>query len=180
MANAETIRYATRDDAGRLAALAEKTFRDAFAAENRAADMDAHCARSFGAELQRAEIEDAGLVTLLVESGGELVAYAQLAPGAPSRWIEGGTPAEIRRFYVDAAWHGRGIAQRLMERTLEIAGAAGVEVVWLGVWERNPRAIAFYGKSGFTQRGHQTFLLGADPQRDLVLARRISGGSEAR
>lgn len=48
--------------------------------------------------------------------------------------------------------------------------ARGSDVVWLGVWERNARAIAFYKKYGFVERGEHVFLLGHDRQRDIVMA----------
>jgi RimJ/RimL family protein N-acetyltransferase len=51
------------------------------------------------------------------------------------------------------------------------------DVVWLGVWERNPRAIAFYRKFGFVEVGDKVFPLGTDPQRDIVMARSVAGAS---
>jgi ribosomal protein S18 acetylase RimI-like enzyme len=60
-----------------------------------------------------------------------------------------------------------------MRAAAEHAGVAGARTLWLGVWERNPRAIAFYRKCGFTEVGTQTFVLGTDHQRDLVLERPI-------
>jgi len=88
--------------------------------------------------------------------------------------VTGGAPLEIVRFYVDRPWHGRGVAQQLMEAAVNTARAAGARTLWLGVWERNPRAIAFYRKCGFQDVGTQTFVLGADHQRDLVLTRSVA------
>lgn len=166
------IRVAHADDAAALAELAERTFRATFGELNRAGDMEAHCRNTYGPDLQAAEIADPGRTTLLCHVGDRLAGYGQL------RWNTGPTcviarrPAEIQRLYVDAPWHGKGIAQLLMDSLLEKAAATGADVVWLGVWERNPRAIAFYRKSGFDIVGEHTFLLGTDPQRDLVLARK--------
>jgi len=74
---------------------------------------------------------------------------------------------------VDHAWHGRGIAQRLMQATIDEAAAAGATTVWLGVWEHNARAIAFYGKHGFVDVGSHEFLVGSDPQTDRVMVRNL-------
>ena len=49
-----------------------------------------------------------------------------------------------------------------------------IDLIWLGVWEQNPRAIAFYTKWGFVEVGAQTFRLGSDLQRDLVMARELA------
>jgi diamine N-acetyltransferase len=169
-----TIRAARDGDAAALAALAERTFRDAFAAVNAAADMDLHCARHYAPAIQAAEIADPLGATLVVEGDGELIAYAQLR----RRPVPDGdalTPAvEIRRFYVLHAWHGSGLAAALMHECVAQARTAGAAVLWLGVWEHNPRAMRFYDKHGFTVVGEQPFVLGEDPQRDLVMTRPLA------
>jgi ribosomal protein S18 acetylase RimI-like enzyme len=165
------IRRAVAADAAALAALAERTFVEAFGARNRPEDLELHVRTSYGVEIQRSEILDADVATFVVECDGELVAYVQLAQGAVPPGVSGARPVEIRRFYVDAPWHGRGLAQRLMATALEMAAARAADVVWLGVWEENPRGIAFYRKYGFEVVGSHVFAVGSDPQRDLVMAR---------
>jgi ribosomal protein S18 acetylase RimI-like enzyme len=96
-----------------------------------------------------------------------LVAYAQLhmTPGVPHGDVE------LARFYVDQAHHGRGIAQALMTAVYANARALGGTRLWLGVWERNFRAIAFYRKCGFEKCGEHPFVLGTDLQTDWDMAR---------
>jgi ribosomal protein S18 acetylase RimI-like enzyme len=168
-----TIRRASARDARALAALAERTFREAFAPLNTPEDMDLHCARSYGESLQAREIADRTMETFVAVANEELVAYGQLRWGHGPPCVRGVRPVEIQRFYVDSQRHGKGLAQAFMAALLERARAAGADVVWLGVWERNPRAIAFYAKAGFTEAGEQVFTLGNDPQRDLVLTRQL-------
>ena len=138
-----------------------------YAADNRPEDIAEHLARSFGPAQQAREIGDPALVTLLAERDGALVGFAQLRWGAPPVAVTSRDAVEIQRFYVDRPWHRRGVAQALMGAALAEAGAAA----WLGVWERNPRAIAFYRKLGFVEVGSQEFLLGSDRQRDVVMLR---------
>lgn len=172
-----TIRTARESDAAALSALAERTFRDAFGAVNAAEDMDLHCARAYAPARQAAEIADAALATVVVEhevgQEGELVGYAQLRRRTSPAVAE---PAavEVQRFYLLQAWHGSGVAQALMEDAVARARAMGAAVLWLGVWEHNPRAIRFYEKHGFTTVGEQPFVLGKDPQRDLVMVRALA------
>jgi ribosomal protein S18 acetylase RimI-like enzyme len=168
------VRAATAGDAPALAVLAERCFRDTYAAGNTATDMDAHCARNFGAAQQAIEIADPATVTLLAEVAGALVAYAQLRLAAAPPCVSAARPAEILRFYVDRGWHGNGLARSLMHALLDAARARGRDVAWLGVWERNQRAQAFYRKCGFVEAGTHVFTLGADPQRDLVLVQRLA------
>jgi ribosomal protein S18 acetylase RimI-like enzyme len=167
------IRQATEADAAALAALAERTFRETFAQTNRAEDIDVHCRNSYGVGIQAAEIRDPGRTTLVCHVRDSLVAYGQLRwAGAPS-CVVATKPAEVQRLYVDAPWHGKGVAQALMASLLDAAIAGGADVAWLGVWEKNPRAISFYTKHDFAFVGDHVFVLGNDSQRDLVLAKRL-------
>ncbi len=158
------VRRAVPSDAAALAELAARTFSDAFAEHNRAEDMDAYLAKTYGETQQRREIEDPEVVTLVVEDGDALIAFAQLRGST----LEYGD-VELARLYVDREQHGRGIAQTLMNAAIDAARELGGALLWLGVWEHNPRAIRFYEKCGFRDIGSQPFLLGTDVQTDRVM-----------
>ncbi len=170
------IRYAVPLDAKNLAALAEATFRATFGSMNTAENMDLHCQESYGADIQLAELNDADVVTLVCEDDGKLIAYAQLRWSERPGCVPASNPGEIQRIYVAQAWQGKGIAQQLMERCLHEMANKASDMVWLGVWEHNPRAIAFYSKIGFTEVGSHVFPVGTDPQRDIIMLRPITGG----
>jgi ribosomal protein S18 acetylase RimI-like enzyme len=165
------IRPADESDALALSVLAERTFRAAFSESNTATNMHLHCGTYYGQALQLAEIRESSRETWVAETDNRLVAYVQLRLGAASPMISGERPVEIQRFYVDASHHGAGLAHQLMAHVLARAEAAGASALWLGVWERNSRALAFYRKWGFDVLGEHTFKLGDDPQRDLVMRR---------
>ena len=164
------IRHATTADAAALAEIAERTFRDTFAKDNTPEDLEAYVASAYGETLQRRELEDPKVLALLGESDdGTLIAYTQMR-----RVRSQHGEVEIVRFYVDRTYHGQGLAQQLMDAAVEAARELGATTVWLGVWERNLRAIAFYIKCGFRDVGSQPFLVGTDLQTDRVMARVIS------
>ncbi len=157
-----------------MADLAERTFRETFADGNNAADMDAHCARTYSAERQRLEIADPAIETFLAAaSSGDLAGYAMVRDGQPPAAVRGPSPIEIWRIYVDRAYHGQGVAQWLMDTCVDAARRRGAATLWLGVWEHNPRALAFYRKMGFVDVGEHVFLLGTDQQTDRVMARAL-------
>jgi GNAT superfamily N-acetyltransferase len=167
------IRKATVEDAAAVAAFAERTFVETFGADNTPQNLAAHVAQAFGVAPQTRELNDPRMMTLLGESGRTLVAFAQLRRGEPPECVTGPDPIELLRFYVDRPWHGTGIAQALMRAVEDAARHAGGRTLWLGVWERNPRAIAFYAKCGFTDIGEQKFIVGSDRQTDRVMARSL-------
>jgi diamine N-acetyltransferase len=174
-----TIRKANVGDAKRLAAIAEETFRDTFAAVNTAKDMELHCRTNYSEARQAEEIVDPNMVTLLCEQDGNLQGFAQLRWGDPPDCVVADAPGEIHRLYVVRDGHGRGVAHEIMTACLDEVGRHGSDVVWLGVWERNPRAIAFYMKFEFREVGEHIFPVGNDPQRDIVLARPVAHASSS-
>jgi len=135
--------------------------------------MNLHCAAHYSETLQCREILDPAMQTLVCQESGQLIGFAQLRSGPGPECLCAQQPAELQRLYVSKAWHGRGVAQDLIAAATALAGASGADQIWLGVWERNPRAIAFYRKCGFADVGEQTFKLGTDLQRDIVMRRLI-------
>lgn len=169
------IRRATDADADRLAEFARRTFVETFGADNTAEDMALHAAKSFGADIQLREIRDGGMVTFLAELGPTMAGFAQVRPGRSPACVTGDAPVELLRFYVDRPFHGHGIAQALMRAVERVARQLGGRTLWLGVWERNPRAIAFYAKCGFVDVGEHAFIVGTEEQTDRVMARALWG-----
>lgn len=167
------VRRAELSDAKRLAELAEETFRATFGAANTAADLATYCRNSYGEALQAREIVDPNRITLLCEEQGALLGFAQLRWTSTPSCVHAERAGEIQRFYVSEAWQGKGIARELMTASLKAMEQNEFDVVWLGVWEHNPRAIAFYRKFGFVEVGEHVFQLGEDAQRDIVMARRV-------
>jgi GNAT superfamily N-acetyltransferase len=165
------IRKSELSDALRLAELAELTFRNTFEATNTSEDMRLHCATHYSEAIQAREISDPEMATLVCDHDGQLVGFAQLRWGSPPDCIKAERPAEIQRLYVREAWHGKGVAQDLMSASIALAKTSHAGQVWLGVWEHNPRAIAFYRKWGFSEVGDHTFAVGTDPQRDIIMTR---------
>ena len=172
------IRPGAPGDAAVLAAFAARSFSDAFGRDNRPEDLAAHLASSYGVPQQSRELADPRYVTLLAEQGTTLAGYAQVRRQAPPPCVTGATPIELYRFYVDGTWHGRGVSQALMEAVRSAAAGMGGETIWLSVWEKNPRARAFYAKCGFQDVGTTDFHVGPDRQTDRVLVASLAGAPE--
>jgi diamine N-acetyltransferase len=164
------IRPAVVHDAAPLAAFAAEMFRATYATFNTADDIAAYEAAEFGVEQQTADIADPSGFVLIADDGPPIIGYAQIIARPPDA-------VEIKRFYIASAMHGRGVAQTLMDAVIRTAAARGAPTLWLGVWEQNPRAIAFYRKVGFAEAGVTSFTLGGDVQRDLLMVRDLRAPS---
>ena len=162
------IRRGATHDAASLAEFASRTFVETFGAANEPQHLQAHLAKAYGIEQQTVELRDPDVVTLLATLDG-LVAYAQVRRSPPPDCVEPSGSVELHRFYVDRTAHGTGVAQQLMAAVHACARELAAVRLWLGVWEHNPRAIAFYSKAGFADVGAHTFDVGGDLQVDRVM-----------
>ncbi|MDH3252216.1 MAG: GNAT family N-acetyltransferase, partial [Ignavibacteria bacterium] len=104
------IRDAQPTDAVGLAGLAETTFRESY----RELEVDEYCTGAFGPEIQLSELSDDSYKTIVVESAGVMIGYAQLVVSQAPPCVEGRDAIELRRIYVGKRWHGTGVAQDLM------------------------------------------------------------------
>jgi ribosomal protein S18 acetylase RimI-like enzyme len=164
------------EDAARLSTLAAATFVDTFGADNDPADMAAYVAGAFGTARQRDELRDPANTVFVARRGDELLGYAMLRAGPVPPCVGDPDAVEIARLYAATAAIGSGVGAALMERCLAECASRGRRTVWLGVWERNARAIAFYRRWQFVDVGTQRFQLGSDRQTDHVMARTVAVG----
>lgn len=165
-----TFRRALEKDAAQLGELAQKIFYDTFARFNTSDDMAMYCAEAFTPAAMTDAIREPMTEIIVAEENDRMIAYAQLHRDEAPPGVKGSSPIEVKRFYVLGEWHGRGLAQEMMREITRRSIEQGSDVLWLGVWEHNPRAIGFYRKLGFEEIGEQPFLLGTDWQRDLIMA----------
>src|SRR5689334_2784940 len=143
------IRRANLNDAAQLSELGAKTFFDTFAKDNTPENIKQHLENSFSPEIQSRELSQSNTIILIVESDSRAIGYAQLIVDSREEFIKGSRPLEIRRIYASQDYIGKGVGNELMKASLAEAAERGCDCVWLGVWEKNPRAIHFYKKWGF-------------------------------
>jgi GNAT superfamily N-acetyltransferase len=172
-ASSPIIRLAVSADAHLLAEIGARTFSETFAADNTPEDMAAYVSASFNSAQLEAELGDSRSTFLIAEIEGVAVGYARLHAGDVSKGVEGERPIELVRLYVSAEWLGRGIGEALMRACISEARQQGYRTLWLGVWERNSRARAFYRKWAFHEVGKHIFQLGEDRQTDVLMERSV-------
>lgn len=179
MTGSVQLRRASVTDAATLAEFGARTFVETFAADNSPDDLAAYLAQSFGEAIQRAELSSATITAFVAEVDGVIAGYAMLRQdgaesGLPPGLSSAAAPVELQRLYVSRELKGRGLAQLLMAQVEAEARRRGGRTLWLGVWERNSRAIAFYRKSGFIDVGTHVFQLGSDPQTDRLMSKPLA------
>ncbi len=162
------------EDLPALRDLAEATFLDTFSSQNAAHNMSAYASAAFAMDRVRAEYENTHSRFYLARTGSDIAGYLKLNTGPAQTEQDLENAMEIERIYATRAFQGQGIGKRLMATALETARAAGVDWVWLGVWEHNQKAIAFYEHQGFEPFGRHSFRLGDDVQVDVMMKKKMA------
>ena len=168
--SATEFRLADAADAAVLAEFMSRNFLAAYGDCSSPANIAATIARHYGLEAQQRQLADRTRLNLVMEREGAIAGHAQLR-------LFGDTPdkvrplptAEIARFYIDTAFHGQGLAQRMMAEVRRLAAARGARSLWLSVWQQQPQAIRFYEKEGFRIAGSLVFVVGDDPKDDWLM-----------
>lgn len=168
------LRDARPEDAALLAEIGAQSFREAFAAENTAENLAMFLEANFGAPQQSAELADRSSRFLIAEVDGQAAGYAKVSADTQLPGVNGSRPMELERLYALQRWIGHGVGAALMGRCLELAREGGHDCLCLGVWERNLRAQAFYRRWGFVEVCSHIFVVGTDPQTDLVMERAVT------
>lgn len=164
-----SIKEATIEDAALIADLSRKTFCDSFAADNTPGNMNKFMNEQFTRERLMKEVGAVGNIFLLAYVGDEVVGYTRLRETANPLLIENRPAIEIARIYAVQHSIGKGVGSALMQQSINIARQKDARVIWLGVWENNNKAIAFYTKWGFEKFGEHVFMLGDDAQTDWLM-----------
>ena len=157
-----------------LASLSQQTFVDAFGKDNNPADLHNYVSQAFSETTIRQELLDPDSAFYLAYLHEEPIGYLKLRRGGTPRALPDCKALELQRIYVQQRAVGRGIGAQLMQTAVDYALKAEYHVLWLGVWERNPSAIAFYQKWGFAKFGTHTFMIGQDAQTDWLMRKSLA------
>lgn len=164
--NKITVRRATAADAALIADLSRTTFYQAFAKDNTESDMELFMNEQFTKEALMKEVAEGDGIFLLAYDADDAVGYARIRV---DNKLQHEAAIEVARIYALDTAIGKGVGKALMETCLQIAKEMDRKAVWLGVWEKNERAINFYQKWGFEKFGEHKFLLGTDLQTDCLM-----------
>ena len=165
------MRKAALPDIVHLQQIGRQTFIETFAASNTEQNLNDYLETGFSFAKLTAELQDPYSTFYLAELNNTVIGYLKVNTGPSQTEPQNESALEIERIYVLAAYHGNKVGQLLYEKALQLARLAGAAYVWLGVWEKNPRAIQFYRKNGFVEFEQHVFSLGDDKQIDLMMKR---------
>lgn len=156
-------------DIEKLQTIGRQTFYETFAGGNTEENMKKYLEEGFSDQKLNNELNDMNSQFYLATIGTQLIGYLKINFGQAQTELKDRASLEIERIYVLKEFHGQKVGQLLYDKAIEIAKQAKSNYVWLGVWEKNLRAISFYQKNGFVEFDRHIFKLGDDEQTDLMM-----------
>ena len=167
------VQLVNKEEVDLLVTLARDTFVTAFGHCNKTTDMNQYLNKHMNATYTLKEMQTKGTFFYFARLATVSVGYLKLNIDQAQNEPMGSNSLEIERIYIEAAYQGRGIGQQLMDFALMKAKEWQKATVWLGVWDRNPRAIKIYERNGFEHFGSHDFQLGNDLQTDLLMKKEL-------
>jgi ribosomal protein S18 acetylase RimI-like enzyme len=152
-----------------LQQISQQTFLESFADVNSPENMSRYLTENMSVDKLRTELSNEDSSFYFLEHDTNVIGYLKINTGSAQTENKYERSLEIERIYILRSYQGQGTGKLLLEHALELARNMKVSFVWLGVWEYNQRAIAFYHKHGFTAFDKHVFMLGDDEQIDIIM-----------
>lgn len=170
MSQPKTIVRSAKDrDLSILQTVAKNTFIATYGNFNTPENMRVYLKTHFSEAAIIEQLNNPEVQFFLAEQGTTTIGYIKVNKGTAQTESDYPNTLEIERIYVLSEFHGKGYGKLLLQKAIDVAKDDYLESVWLGVWDQNPKAIAFYERNGFSTFGVHEFLLGDDPQRDYIM-----------
>lgn len=168
------IRKVTIKDLDELQKIGRQTFYETFASGNTEENMSKYLEGSFSVAKLTTELSDKNAEFYFAMLDENVIGYLKINFGQSQTELKNDKAVEIERIYVLKDYHGTGVGQLLLDKAINIARQKKADFVWLGVWEKNLRAINFYKKNGFVEFDKHIFKLGNDEQTDIMMKLKLT------
>lgn len=164
-----TLKRCSETDLNALIAISKATFVEAFERQNDPEDFKKYIDSAFDKEKIRDELSNKYSDFYFVYSDQTLAGYFKLNSGEAQTDIKLAESLELERIYVLQSYQGKGFGKWILENAKSRAAECQKEFLWLGVWEKNTKAISFYEKNGFSKMGMHPYYIGGDKQMDWLM-----------
>lgn len=168
------IKKVSLNEINQLQKIGRQTFTETFASFNTEENMREYLEKQFSTEKLNMEMSDTNSEFYFAKLEDKVIGYLKINAGQSQTEIKDENALEIERIYVLKEFQGKMVAPLLFEKALEISKKRNLDYLWLGVWEKNERAIRFYLKNGFVEFDKHLFRLGNEEQTDLLMKRELN------
>lgn len=163
------IEKCAQEDLQKLQQISYETFYETFKDQNSSDNMNAYLERAFSQEQLEKELLHTSSRFYFIYVDHEVAGYLKINTDDAQSENMGEDSLEIERIYIKSDFQKHGLGKSLLNKAIEAAKDCGKTKIWLGVWENNAAAIAFYSKMGFVQTGAHSFYMGDEEQIDFIM-----------
>lgn len=156
-----------------LQAISYETFNETSRQQNSPENMQVYLERAFNLEQLEKELANSSSQFFFVYSDNEIAGYLKVNTAEAQSEEMGEDALEVERIYIRNKFQKHGLGKYLLNKAMEIAVECHKKNIWLGVWDRNENAIAFYNKMGFVQTGAHSFYMGDEEQTDCIMTKSL-------
>jgi ribosomal protein S18 acetylase RimI-like enzyme len=167
------IKKCTHEDLFILQKISYETFNDTFKSQNSPENMKAYLEAAFNLKQLEKELSNISSQFFFVYFNNEVAGYLKINTNDAQSEEMGDESLELERIYIKNKFQKHGLGKHLLNKALEIAMERNKRKIWLGVWEKNENAIAFYKKMGFVQTGAHSFYMGDEEQMDFIMTKTL-------
>lgn len=157
------------DDVQLLTAISRETFIAAFETDNNPDDFKTYIDSAFNERQIKSELLDVNSEFYFVYRDTDLVGYFKINENEAQAEPFGSNALELSRIYVLRPFQGQQLGHQILLEIIDIAIRKQKTNLWLGVWERNIRAIHFYERHRFKKFDTHSFYIGNDKQTDWIM-----------
>jgi len=150
-----------------------ETFIETFKDQNSPESLNAYVERAFSLKQLEKELSNHFSQFFIVNMNDGAAGYLKVNTCDAQSEKMGDESLEIERIYIKSNFQKHGIGKMLINKAIEVAMECGKTKIWLGVWENNENAIAFYKKMGFVHTGSHAFYMGDEKQIDLIMTKSL-------
>ncbi|MBF0577751.1 GNAT family N-acetyltransferase [Dysgonomonas sp. GY617] len=173
------IKKVTLNNINQLQEIGRRTFHETFSSTNTEENMTNYLEEKFSIEKLTTELSNSDSLLYFAIINDDIIGYLKINWGQAQTEIKDEQGLEIERIYVLQKFQGKYAGQLLYEKAIEKAKQKNIDYVWLGVWEENPKAIAFYKKNGFIEFDKHIFKLGDDEQTDIMMKLQLANKNKS-
>lgn len=167
------IKNCTLEDLSVLQEISYETFNETFKDQNSPENMNAYMERAYNIKQLEKELSNISSQFFFVYFHNEIAGYVKVNINDAQTEEMGNESLEIERIYIKKKFQKHGLGKFLFNKAVEIAKELNKKKVWLGVWEENQNALAFYKKMGFVQTGTHSFYMGDEEQIDYIMTKSL-------
>lgn len=167
------IKKCTIEDLHKLQEISYETFDDTFKDQNSPENMNTYLERAFNLKQLKKELSDISSQFFFVYYNDEVAGYLKVNINDAQSEEMGNESLEMERIYIKNKFQRHGLGKYLLDKAMEIVIERNKKKIWLGVWEKNENAIAFYKKMGFVHTGSHAFYMGDEEQIDLIMMKTL-------